>query len=160
MLENKEQEKIAGIISDFFDGTMSEADIDILAMKIYEKDVAKLEQDLEFTTKTANELIEIKHKLEQELAELKEKAIVPKFKIGQECYYVYTKSQLRPFNVKIGRTTFDTDRKNKIMYDSDFEDDDSYFEKYYGMKECNLFATEQEAQAKLQELQNGDFSGE
>ena len=98
--------------------------------------------------------------LEQELAELKEKAIVPKFKIGQECYYVYTKSQLRPFNVKIGRTTFDTDRKNKIMYDSDFEDDDSYFEKYYGMKECNLFATEQEAQAKLQELQNGDFSGE
>lgn len=72
MLENKEQEKIAGIISDFFDGTMSEADIDILAMKIYEKDVAELEQDLEFTTKIANELIEIKHKLEQELAELKE----------------------------------------------------------------------------------------
>ena len=73
MLENKEQEKIAGIISDFFDGAVNEADIDILAMKIYEKDVAKLEQDLEFTTKTANELIEIKHKLEQELAELKEK---------------------------------------------------------------------------------------
>ena len=73
MLENKEQEKIAGIISDFFDGAVNEADIDILAMKIYEKYVAKLEQDLEFTTKTANELIEIKHKLEQELAELKEK---------------------------------------------------------------------------------------
>ena len=34
--------------------------------------IAELEQDLEFTTKTANELIEIKHKLEQELAELKE----------------------------------------------------------------------------------------
>ena len=73
MLENKEQEKIAGIISDFFDGVVAEADIDILAMKIYEKYVAKLEQDLEFTTKTANELIEIKHKLKQELAELKEK---------------------------------------------------------------------------------------
>ena len=94
--------------------------------------------------------------LEQELAELKEKAIVPKFKVGQECYYVYTKSQLRPFNVKIGRTTFDTDRKNKIMYDSDFEDDDSYFEKYYGMKECNLFDTEQEAQAKLKEIQGNE----
>ena len=35
--------------------------------------IAELEQDLEFTTKTANELIEIKHKLEQKLAELKEK---------------------------------------------------------------------------------------
>lgn len=31
--------------------------------------IAELEQDLEFTTKTANELIEIKHKLEQQLAE-------------------------------------------------------------------------------------------
>ena len=37
-----------------------------------QKRIAELEQDLEFTTKTANELIEIKHKLEQELAELKE----------------------------------------------------------------------------------------
>lgn len=36
MLENKEQEKIAGIISDFFDGQVTEADIDILALKIYE----------------------------------------------------------------------------------------------------------------------------
>ena len=36
MLEDKKQEQIAGIISDYFDGTMSESDIDILAMKIYE----------------------------------------------------------------------------------------------------------------------------
>ena len=133
-------------------------DIDIYKSQMEEKDqrIAELEQDLEFTTKTANELIEIKHKLEQELAEVKENAIVPKFKVGQECYYVYTKSQLRPFNVKIGRITFDTDRKNKIIYDSDFEDDDSYFEKYYGMKECNLFATEKEAQEKLKEIQGNE----
>lgn len=31
-----------------------------------QKRIAELEQDLEFTTKTANELIEIKHKLEQD----------------------------------------------------------------------------------------------
>ena len=46
MLENKEQEKIAGIISNFFDGAVAEADIDILAMQIYEKCVAELEQEL------------------------------------------------------------------------------------------------------------------
>ena len=54
--------------------------IDKISMKKYylniikdkDKRIAELEQDLEFTTKTANELIEIKHKLEQELAELKE----------------------------------------------------------------------------------------
>lgn len=31
-----------------------------------QKRIAELEQDLEFTTKTANDLIEIKHKLEQD----------------------------------------------------------------------------------------------
>lgn len=36
MLEDKKQEQIAGIISDYFDGTVAEADIDILAIKIYE----------------------------------------------------------------------------------------------------------------------------
>ena len=39
-----------------------------------QKRIAKLKQDLESTTKTANELIEIKHKLEQELA-IKDKMI-------------------------------------------------------------------------------------
>ena len=39
-----------------------------------QKRIAELEKDLEFTTKTANELIEIKHKLEQELA-VKDKMI-------------------------------------------------------------------------------------
>lgn len=38
-----------------------------------DKHIAELEKDLEFTTKIANELIEIKHKLEQELAKLKSK---------------------------------------------------------------------------------------
>lgn len=37
MLENKKAEQIAGIISDYFDGTMAEADVDILALDIYEK---------------------------------------------------------------------------------------------------------------------------
>ena len=43
--------------------------------------------------------------------------------------------------------------KISFLYDSYFEDDDSYFEKYYGMKECELFTTEQEAQEKLKEVQ-------
>lgn len=166
MLENKKQEKIAGIISDFFDGQVTEADIDILAIKIYEKYVAELEQDLEFTTKTANDLIEIKHKLEQELAELKEKAIVPKFKIGQEVFIVdknYFKIEhYKIANCKILGIEDKLDRKNNYVrwyilkiYNS------SYFEyRRYKFKEKDVFATEQEAQAKLQELQNGDFSGE
>ena len=150
MLENKEQEKIAGIISDFFDGTMSEADIDILAMKIYEKDVAKLEQDLEFTTKTANELIEIKHKLEQELAELKEKAIVPKFKVRQEVWWIDTRGNIyNKQNYKIDSYLIDS----IVVTDNKF--------RYYGEDGCwlseeDLFATEEEAQAKLKEIQGNE----
>lgn len=98
------------------------------------------------------EILNLQSQLDQANERLKD-VIVPKFKVGQECYYVYTKSQLRPFNIKIGRITFDTGRKNKFLYDSDFEDDDSYFEKYYGMKECDLFTTKEEAQAKLKEIQ-------
>ena len=158
-------------------------DLEERVREIEEKDqrIAELEQELaeykkykewqeQLDCKNADELIDFVmsnyltedekcktiKELNKQLAELKEKAIVPKFKVGQECYYVYTKSQLRPFNVKIGRITFDTDRKNKIIYDSDFEDDDSYFEKYYGMKECNLFATEQEAIEKLKEIQGNE----
>ena len=180
MLENKEQEKIAGIISDFFDGAVNEADIDILAMKIYEKYVAKLEQDLEFTTKTANELIEIKHKLEQELAELKEKAIVPPVKIGDTIYVVPSETNYR-LNIVNGREeqnkvyewTVSEIRYNKHGYSVVCDVGDAQFycnyeppknlcghfdtEKYYGE---TWFSTLEEAEKKLQELRNGDFLGE
>ena len=153
MLENKEQEKIAGIISDFFDGQVTEADIDILAMKIYEKYVAKLEQDLEFTTKTANELIEIKHKLEQELAELKEKAIDrPKFKHLEEYWYIennpYCDNELQVFNGKVMEIicAYDED----WLYEYRFDTSCRYIE------EDNIFTTEQEAQEKLKEIQGNE----
>ena len=126
MLENKEQEKIAGIISDFFDGVVAEADIDILSMQIYEKCVAELEQ---------------------ELAELKEKAIVPKFKVGQEiwCIQYMTIFKFKINKVEIHRCEEETG--NRIIY-GNWED------MIYQIEE-NCFATEQEAQEKLKEM-NGN----
>ena len=143
MLENKEQEKIAGIISDFFDGAVNEADIDILAIKIYEKYVAKLEKDLEFTTKTANELIEIKHKLEQELAELKEKAIVPRFK-RQEIVYCFSYGKIQLFNVVAYLDNQITLCENRETGKLEFVNNDY------------LCINEQEAQAKLKEIQGNE----
>ena len=59
-------------VLDFEDKTdkycLSQEDVCNLLNK-QQKRIAELEKDLEFTTKTANKLIEIKHKLEQELAE-------------------------------------------------------------------------------------------
>ena len=127
MLENKEQEKIAGIISDFFDGVVAEADIDILSMQIYEKCVAELEQ---------------------ELAELKEKAIVPKFKVGQEiwCIQYMTIFKFKINKVEIHRCEEETG--NRIIY-GNWED------MIYQIEE-NCFATEQEAQEKLKEIQGNE----
>ena len=79
--------------------------------------------------------------------------IKTKFKKGDECYYVYTKKQRHPFLVKIGRVTFDSERKCKIMYDSDFNDDDGHFSIYIGMSEKNLFETYYEAEKYLESIQ-------
>ena len=105
--------------------------------------IAELEQDLEFTTKTANELIEIKHKLEQELAELKEKAIVPKFSSGQIVYFAnIVEGTVNKFNY-IGE-----DKYNYVV-------EDKTGEVFIRMKE-RTFATEQEAQVKLKEIQENE----
>lgn len=115
--------------------------------------IAELEQDLEFTTKTANELIEIKHKLEQELAELKEKAIDrPKFKHLEEYWYIennpYCDNELQVFNGKVMEIicAYDED----WLYEYRFDTSCRYIE------EDNIFATEQEAQAKLKEIQGNE----
>ena len=79
-----------------------------------------------------------------ELEEQLKNAIVPKFKIGQEVWYVYNKIQLVPVKVIISDFSYYGYRKHKILYDSE-----NYYE---GMPECCLFATKEEAQAKLEEL--------
>ena len=118
--------------------------------------IAELEQDLEFTTKTANELIEIKHKLEQELAELKEKYIIPKFQLGQtiftankpnECIY-----ELKIVSILIERSEFCDRKFNSLVYLAE-RIKDGYIGGYL---EAELFATEEEAQAKLKEIQGNE----
>lgn len=76
--------------------------------------------------------------LEQELAELKEKAIVPKFKVGQMVYYIYY-DEIRCFlidEISIKEDSIEYLQDNMTVYDG-------------------LFATEQEALNKLKEM-NGN----
>ena len=151
MLGNKEKDKIAKRYGDYYweqIKKLSESydkDLEERAREIEQKDkrIAELEQDLEFTTKTANELIEIKHKLEQELAELKEKAIVPKFSSGQIVYFAnIVEGTVNKFNY-IGE-----DKHNYVV-------EDKTGEVFIRMKE-RTFATEQEAQEKLKEIQGNE----
>lgn len=108
-----------------------------------QKRIAELEKDLEFTTKTANELIEIKHKLEKELAELKEKAIVPRFK-RQEIVYCFSYGKIQLFNVVAYLDNQITLCENRETGKLEFVDNNY------------LCLTEQEAQAKLKEMKGNE----
>ena len=93
--------------------------------------------------KANNEVVQYKKRI-AELEEQLKNAIVPKFKIGQEVWYVYNKIQLVPVKVIISDFSYYGYRKHKILYDSE-----NYYE---GMPECCLFATKEEALSKLEEL--------
>lgn len=76
--------------------------------------------------------------LHRELAELKEKAIIPKFKVGQEVWHIITAKPMRDFIV----------RNDMHQYELGISK--------FGVYEDFLFATEQEAQDKLKEIQGNE----
>ena len=117
--------------------------LDIIKYK--DKRIAELEQDLEFTTKTANELIEIKHKLEQELAELKEKAIVPRFKVNDRLF-VIVNNEIEEYYVDEVLLR----NKGTLVAYRDICKKTEITEKN------EIFATEQEALNKLKEIQGNE----
>ena len=85
---------------------------------------------------------------EKKLAELKEKAIVPKFKVGQEIWCI---QYMAIFKFKINKVEIhrgEEETENRIIY-GNWED------MIYQIEE-NCFATEQEAQEKLKEIQGNE----
>lgn len=94
--------------------------------------------------------------LEQELAEFKEKYIIPKFQLGQtiftankpnECIY-----ELKIVSIHIERSEFCDRKFNSLVYLAERIKDGHIG----GYSEEDLFATEQEAQAKLKEIQGNE----
>ena len=87
--------------------------------------------------------------LHRELAEIKEKAIVPKFKIGQEVYSVFINRKYMEHNEVCNlEITHIMKSKNGIFYQDNNNN-------AYWFNEKNTFLTEQEAQEKLKEM-NGN----
>ena len=85
-----------------------------------------------------DELNERIAEIEQELAELKEKAILPKFNVGQEVWHFITGKPIKDIIV----------RNDLFQYELSALK--------FGMYEDYLFATEQEAQEKLKEIQGNE----
>ena len=83
--------------------------------------------------------------LEQELAKLKEMAIVPKFKHHDYVYAIYSDKDIFKGQIDI----FDYYTKEYLVFFSEDIGNDWFSENL-------LFATEQEAQAKLKEIQGNE----
>lgn len=98
------------------------------------------------------EILNLQSQLDQANERLKG-AIVPKFKIGQEVYKVYTKDQRFPFKVKIiGVKITQTEEKISVLCDTE---EDGIEMGWYPEK--ILFETLEEAEKKLQELRGGEW---
>ena len=91
-----------------------------------------------------NELNDKVKELEKELAEIKKNAIVPRFEYGDKVYYIkYFVGKWQVFNQEyVGENI-----SNIIVRTMNY---------YSELPKDSVFATEQEAQAKLQELRGGE----
>ena len=94
--------------------------------------------------------------LEQELAELKQKAIVPKFRTYQPIFYItqyYTSTKGNPEYDIISDNYYVAENENEIILGWNYKKDFNQ-RKYYYIRKDWVFATEAEAKAKLRSLKN------
>lgn len=126
----------------------------------YIKDVGKITYVYGVNLEKHKMVIEKQQKriaeLEQELTELKERYIIPKFQLGQtiftankpnECIY-----ELKIVSIHTERSEFCDRKFNSLVYLAE-RIKDSYIG---GYSEEDLFATEQEAIEKLKEVQGNE----
>lgn len=116
----------------------------------YIKDVGKITYVYDVNLEEHKTVIEKQQKriaeLEQELAVLKEKAILPKFRIGQKVWSIFVGDYKEICYLEI---THIMKSKSGIFYQ------DSNNNAYW-FNEKNTFLSEQEAQAKLKELKGNE----
>ena len=125
----------------------------------YIKDVGKITYVYGVNLEEHKMVIEKQQKriaeLEQELAGLKENAIVPRFRIGQEVFVVDNECQITQGAVDViltGQDVFEKWCKYSIDLGVEYEDDIRFIDK----NEEEIFATKEEAQEKLKEIQGNE----
>ena len=125
----------------------------------YIKDVGKITYVYGINLEKHKMVIEKQQKriaeLEQELAELKEKAIVPKFKIGQNIFFIDNECQIAQGVVDViltGQDVFEKWCKYSIDLGVEYEDDIRFIDK----NEEEIFATKEETQDKLKEMKGNE----
>ena len=95
--------------------------------------------------------LEAKDQRITELEEQLENAIVPKFKVGQTVWIVYDSIQSIPSECVIDKIVYDTSNLSKLLYYT--KDEISWIS-----LEKDIFATKEEAEARLRELKENEKS--
>lgn len=139
------------IICEFYheESEIEYSDCKLLNLQEYDKQkdqrIAELEQELaglKIKVNNRNKKIENQRKeiinLQKHIIKLKSCGIIPKFKVGQEVWHIITAKPMRDFIV----------RNDMHQYELGISK--------FGVYEDFLFATEQEAQAKLKEIQGNE----
>ena len=103
-----------------------------------------------------DELNERIAELEQELAELKEKVIVPKFNIGQEVWSIFISDYFRDCKEICNLEITAIMKCNNGIYYLGYVLEQCKNRSDYWFNEENTFFTKQEAQAKLKEIQGNE----
>lgn len=104
-------------------------------------------QELDFVKQENNDL-------KQELAELKQKAIVPKFRTYQSIFYItqyYTSTKGNPEYDIISDNYYVAENENEIILGWNYAKDFNQ-RKYYYVRKDWVFATREEAEKKLAEI--------
>ena len=144
MLGNKEKDKIVKRYGNYYWEQIKKLS------EAYYKDIEERAREIEEKDQRIAEL-------EQKLAELKEKAIVPKFKTYQLIFYItqyYTSTKGNAEYDIISDKYYVAENENEIILGWNYAKDFNR-RKYYYVRKDWVFATEQEAQAKLKEM-NGN----
>ena len=98
------------------------------------------------------------HNLKNELAELKQKAIVPKFRTYQSIFYItqyYTSTKGNPEYDIISDNYYVAENENEIILGWNYAKDFNQ-RKYYYVRKDWVFATREEAEQKLAEIGGKD----
>lgn len=109
---------------------------------------------LDFYLQTINNLNTQNANLRKELAELKQKAIVPKFRTYQPIFYItqyHTSTKGNPEYDIISDKYYVAENENEIILGWNYAKDFNQRKYYYVCKDW-VFATKEEAESKLREL--------
>jgi len=121
----------------------------------YDKLLKEINDKLTFAYENADKLLEENNRLKTELAELKQNSIVPKFKVGDEVWFLYDENDDNKYKIYCKKVmAFNCGTYDYLHFEYAMSDDGTQDTIWYGyINEKFIFATKSEAEEALKKLE-------